>query len=202
MHKCSLDASVHLVKLPRMALPTMMCQDICPYLCAFSSGPCLNWWWWWRPSSVVQQARDKCPLSHRRPHCYNHPCDGGHFAPRSLVLPRTFTFSTFSRLLCRPVSFSPSSPSPHFFHLFCVAALFRGRTFSPHSLWAATYTFPTGSLRRSNITKLWTSLWSEIVIIVHSCGQSSSPCCQDEFVRTLCPVVPNPPAPSLLMRTS
>ena len=43
MHKCSLDASVHLVKLPRMALPTMMCQDICPYLCAFSSGPCLNW---------------------------------------------------------------------------------------------------------------------------------------------------------------
>ena len=52
---------------------------------------------------------------------------------RSLVPPPTFTFSTFSRLLCRPVSFSPSSPSPHFFHLFCVAALFRGRTFSPRS---------------------------------------------------------------------
>ena len=147
MHKCSLDASVHLVKLPRMALPTMMCQDICPYLCAFSSGPCLNWWWWWwGPSSVVQQARDKCPLSHRRPHCYNHPCDGGHFVPARSCCPGLSHFPLFRGFcvaLClfhplrRPLTFSICFVSPLFFGdaLFPRTHSERPPTHSPQEVW-------------------------------------------------------------------
>ena len=124
--------------LPKMGLPLMMCPDICSFQCTCTQ-PSLNWRWR-RPSLW-----DKCPLSHR-PHCYNPLMEAIHFQTPPVPLTFTFfTFSTFSvSFVCRLAS-SPCSPSPHFFPLFCVAALFPLRV--------ATYTFPhppsTGSLRQS-----------------------------------------------------
>ena len=155
MHKCSLDASLHPVKLPRMALPTMMCQDICPLRCIFIRS---------LPKLVVVvkalvscAARDKCPLSHRRPHCYNHPCDGGHFPPRSARATPDFHIFHFFAAFVSPCVFFTLFAVPSLFPSVLCRRSFSGTHFFP-SLGAPTYTFPTGSLRRSNITKLWTSL--------------------------------------------
>ena len=69
-------------------------------------------------------ARDKCPLSHRRPHCYNHPGDGGHFVPARSCCPGLSHFPLFRGFcvaLClfhplrRPLTFSICFVSPLFF---------------------------------------------------------------------------------------